>query len=55
VEVFAFLHDMDPVFTLRFQDGSAVQVTLTPADDRRFALTGYSGPASRQTGYRIDP
>jgi hypothetical protein len=53
-EVFAFLCDMDPVFTLRFQDGGTVQVTLTPTGDRRFTLTEYTGPASRQIDHRID-
>ena len=51
-ELFTFLGDIDPVFTLRFQDGSTVQVTLTPAGDRRFTLTEYTGPASRQAGHR---
>lgn len=51
-EPFAFLCDMDPVFTLRFQDGSTVQVALTLVDDRRFTLTEYTGPANRQTDYR---
>jgi hypothetical protein len=50
----AFLCDMDPVFTLRFQDGSTVQVTLTLDDDHRFTLTEYTGPATRPVDYRID-
>jgi hypothetical protein len=37
-ETLAFLGDVDPVFTLRFQDGSTTQVILTPTDDRRFTL-----------------
>jgi hypothetical protein len=45
---------MDPVFTLRFQNGSTVQVTLTPTGDQRFTLTEYTGPASRQIVHRID-
>jgi hypothetical protein len=51
-KVFTFLRDMDPVFTLRFQDGSTIQVTLTPAGDRQFTLAEYTGPADRQAGHR---
>jgi hypothetical protein len=36
-ESFTFLRDMDPVFTLRFEDGSTVQVTLTKTGDRQFS------------------
>jgi len=53
-EPLAFLCDMDPVFTLRFQDGSTFQVTLTLIDGHRFTLTEYTGPATRQIDYRID-
>lgn len=53
-EAFAFLCDMDPVFTLRFEDGSTSQVTLTPTDDRHFTLTEYTGPANRQVDHHID-
>jgi hypothetical protein len=39
-EGFAFLCDLDPVFTLRFDDESALAVTVHPTDGhRRFALT----------------
>lgn len=38
-EGLAFLCELDPVFTLRFHDGSTVEVTLTPADDFQFTLT----------------
>ncbi|HEX5598654.1 MAG TPA: hypothetical protein VFX61_21940 [Micromonosporaceae bacterium] len=42
---FAFLCDLDPVFTLRFEDGSTVDVAVHPADDhRRFTLTEYADP-----------
>lgn len=42
---FAFLCDLDPVFTLRFEDESTVIVTVQPSDDhRRFTLTEYTGP-----------
>ncbi|MCU7727060.1 hypothetical protein ODJ79_25310 [Actinoplanes sp. KI2] len=45
---FAFLCDLDPVFTLRFADESTVAVTVHPADDpRRFTLTEYTGPVHR--------
>ncbi|PYC75296.1 hypothetical protein C7C45_03300 [Micromonospora arborensis] len=53
-EGFIFLCDMSPVFTLRFQDGSTVEVTVTPTDDDRFTLTEYTGPADIQVDYRID-
>ncbi|MBG6100544.1 MULTISPECIES: hypothetical protein [Micromonospora] len=33
-------YDLDPVFTLRFADGDAIDVTVRPsADHRRFTLT----------------
>ena len=41
-EALAFLCDMDPVFTLRFQDDDTVQVILTLIDGRRFTLTEYT-------------
>lgn len=45
---FAFLCDLDPVITLRFDDGSTVAVTVHVADGRhRFTLTEYTGPADR--------
>jgi hypothetical protein len=50
-ELFTFLCDMDPVFTLRFHDSSTVQVTLTPTGDRRCTLSEQTGPASRQVGH----
>ncbi|MEU4714254.1 hypothetical protein AB0F73_11460 [Micromonospora purpureochromogenes] len=52
---FAFLCDLDPVFTLRFEDESTVAVTVHPADDhRRFTLTEYTGPDRRSVDHRID-
>jgi hypothetical protein len=54
-ELFTFLGHMDPVFTLRFQDSSTVQVTLTPTGDRRFTLTEYAGSASRQADHNTGP
>jgi hypothetical protein len=53
-EGFAFLCALDPVFTLRFQDDSTVQVAVTPIDDRRFTLTEDTGPTNRPVGPRID-
>ena len=43
-EALASLCAMDPVFTLRFHDGSNVQVVLAQTSDRRFTLTEYTGP-----------
>lgn len=53
LEAFIFLCDLDPVFTLRFQDGSTFQVTVTRTDAHGFTLTEYTGPAARQIDYRI--
>ncbi|MEU3456728.1 hypothetical protein ABZ671_24465 [Micromonospora sp. NPDC006766] len=53
-EAFAFLCELDPVFTLRFEDESAVVVTVHPTDGhRRFSLTEYTGPAQRSVDNRI--
>ncbi|MGC1210817.1 MAG: hypothetical protein WA890_06045 [Micromonospora sp.] len=44
---FAFLCDLDPVFTLRFEDESTVAVTVHPTDDhRRFTLTEFVSSAT---------
>lgn len=44
-EAFALLCDLDPVFTLRFDDASTVVVVVHPADEQgRFTLTEYAGP-----------
>jgi hypothetical protein len=52
---FAFLCDLDPVFTLRFPDEATIAVVVHLADDhRRFTLTEYTGPAHRQIDHRID-
>ncbi len=53
-EGFAILCDLDPVFTLRFDDGSTIQVTFIPTDQDRFTLAEYTGPAHRQLNYRFD-
>jgi hypothetical protein len=45
---FAFLCQLDPVFLLRFEDGSTVSVTVDLVDETgRFTLTEYTGPAQR--------
>ncbi len=53
-EAFAFLCELDPVFTLRFSDGSTVDVVVTPTDHRWFTLVEYTGSADRQINYRFD-
>lgn len=41
---FALLLDLDPVFTLRFDDESTIDVTVHPgAEGDRFTLTEYTG------------
>ncbi|HEU5471879.1 MAG TPA: hypothetical protein VFV67_14605 [Actinophytocola sp.] len=39
---FQFLCDLDPVFDLRFADGSTVLVTVTPSPGHSFTLTEYT-------------
>jgi hypothetical protein len=52
---FVFLYEMDPVFILRFDDKSMIAVTVHPPDDnRRFALTEYTGPAHRPINHRVE-
>ncbi|MFG3302905.1 hypothetical protein [Micromonospora chersina] len=52
---FAFLCDQDPAFTLRFEEGGTVAVTVHPTDDdRRFTLTEYTGPTHRPVEHHID-
>ncbi|MGW5669393.1 hypothetical protein [Micromonospora sp. NPDC003776] len=44
-EAFAQLCDLDPVFTLRFEDASTVVVIVHSAGEQgRFTLTEYGGP-----------
>ncbi|GGS07705.1 hypothetical protein GCM10010169_60720 [Micromonospora fulviviridis] len=52
-ETFAFLNDLDPVFLLRFEDGSSVAVTVHPDGHREFSLTEYAGPLQRSVENRI--
>ncbi|MET7752982.1 hypothetical protein [Micromonospora sp. NPDC005367] len=53
-EAFAFLCELDPVFTLRFEDESVVAVTVHPIDGRtRFTLTEYTGPVQRSVVNRM--
>jgi hypothetical protein len=43
-EELAFFCDLDPVFTLRFDDRSTIAVTVHPTDGhRRFSLNEYPG------------
>ncbi|GIF66631.1 hypothetical protein Ais01nite_46660 [Asanoa ishikariensis] len=52
---FAFLCDLDPVFTLRFEDESTVAVAVHPTHGhRRFTLTEYTGGTRRSVSYRVD-
>ncbi|HEV7707180.1 MAG TPA: hypothetical protein VGP16_03210 [Asanoa sp.] len=54
-EDFEFLCDLDPIFTLRFEDECTVAVTVHPTDgDNGFTLTEYAGPAHRPVEHRID-
>ncbi len=53
-EGFAFLCDLDPVFMLRFEDGSTVPATVHSLDEEgRFVLTEYTGPAQRSIDQRV--
>jgi hypothetical protein len=53
-EGFAFLCDLDPVFMLRFEDGSTIPATVHTLDEEgRFVLTEYTGPAQRSIDHRI--
>lgn len=53
-EGFAFLCDLDPVFDLRFADGSTIAVDVHPLDGhRRFTLGEHTGPAT-PIDYRFD-
>ena len=55
LEGFALLCDLDPVFSLRFEDDSTIQVTVhRDHDRRRFTLTEYTGPAQRHIDYTFD-
>ena len=53
LEGFALLCQ-DPRFTLRFQDGSTIEVILARTDDRHFTLSEYSNPTERQVTHRVD-
>ncbi|MBX6752062.1 MAG: hypothetical protein IRY85_20780, partial [Micromonosporaceae bacterium] len=54
-EGFAFLCALDPVFSLRFDDGSTITVNVQLLDNpSQFELTEYTGPAQRQLSYTID-
>jgi hypothetical protein len=51
---FVFLCELDPVFTLKFDDGSTVLVTVHDVEEcgRRFHLTEYGGP-ERSVDHRM--
>lgn len=54
-EGFAFLCDLDPVFELRFEDGSTVGVIVQPTDaPTGFTLTEYTGSDRRQVAHQTD-
>ncbi|WP_432991808.1 hypothetical protein [Dactylosporangium sp. CA-233914] len=54
-ECFAFLCELDPVVMLRFEDHSTIPATVhVLADDGRFVLAEYTGPASRSIDHRLD-
>jgi hypothetical protein len=54
-EGYAFLCDIDPVFTLRFEGDSTIDVIVHPTDEYRgFTLTEYTGPVHREVETVID-
>ena len=54
-EGLAFFCDLDPVFTLRFDDHSTIAVTVHPTDGhRQFQLTEYTGPIQRPVDHHMD-
>ncbi|BCJ48034.1 hypothetical protein GCM10010168_23930 [Actinoplanes ianthinogenes] len=50
---FAFLCDLDPVFTLRFEDGSTIPVMVQVGSNDRITLAQYAGPAHRSIDHQI--
>ncbi len=53
-EWFTLLCGMDPVFLLKFDDGSSIAVTVQLGEDDQFALTEYTGPTHRPINHQID-
>lgn len=53
---FAFLCNIDPVFILRFDDESTIEVTVHPPEigGGTFGITEYIGPAHRPFSLRIN-
>ncbi|RZU54306.1 hypothetical protein EV385_6256 [Krasilnikovia cinnamomea] len=51
---FAFLCDLDPVFTLRFEDGSTIPVMVHRDSDDLIKLTQRIGPTHRSIDHQID-
>ncbi|WP_127501607.1 hypothetical protein [Actinoplanes solisilvae] len=54
-EGFAFLCELDPVFSLRFDDESTVTVVVHPSTGSApFTLTEYTGPNERPIEHRVE-
>ena len=53
-EGFAFLCDMDPVFTLRFDEESELAVTVHRGEGDGFTLTEYTGPKTRSISHELE-
>jgi len=54
-EGFAFLCALDPVWSLRFDDGSTITANVELLDDpSEFRLTEYTGPTQRHFSYTMD-
>jgi hypothetical protein len=52
-EGFDFLMELDPLFTLRFDEGSTLLVDVVAAgDERRLALTAYRAETAESAGSR---
>jgi hypothetical protein len=52
-EGFAFFCALDPVWSLRFEDGSTITVNVQLLDDpSEFQLTEYTGPTQRHSPTR---
>ncbi|WP_370093309.1 hypothetical protein [Streptacidiphilus sp. MAP12-20] len=51
-EVFGLLMDLDPVFTLRFEEGSTLLVNVVDGHEEGLALTAYEAEAGQRVGSR---
>jgi hypothetical protein len=55
IEEFEFLCALDPIFSLRFDDGNMVAVRVMPTENRReITVQELDGPASRAFTPRLD-